>query len=48
MGMKANNEFVKRMFAMTAKHNEDSLSFNEFLTVLREFVNGEYFSINLL
>ncbi|CCD71702.1 NAD(P)H oxidase (H2O2-forming) [Caenorhabditis elegans] len=40
MGMKANNEFVKRMFAMTAKHNEDSLSFNEFLTVLREFVNA--------
>ncbi|CAI2308307.1 unnamed protein product [Caenorhabditis sp. 36 PRJEB53466] len=40
MGMKADNVFVRRMFAMTAKHNEDSLSFNEFLNVLREFVNA--------
>lgn len=40
MGMKADNEFVRRMFAMTAKQHEDSLSFNEFLTVLRQFVNA--------
>ncbi|EGT51247.1 hypothetical protein CAEBREN_24129 [Caenorhabditis brenneri] len=40
MGMKSDNDFVKKMFAMTAKNDDDSLSFNEFLKVLKEFVNA--------
>ncbi|CAI5438989.1 unnamed protein product [Caenorhabditis angaria] len=40
MGMRENDVFVKRLFAMTAKQNDDSISFQEFFQSLKSFTKG--------
>ncbi|PAV57045.1 hypothetical protein WR25_26113 [Diploscapter pachys] len=40
MGMREDDLFVQRMFAVTAHQNSDCLSFAEFLEVLKKFSNG--------
>ncbi|CAJ0942291.1 unnamed protein product, partial [Mesorhabditis belari] len=40
IGMRENDLFVQRMFAVTAKKNSDTITFREFLDVIRKFQTG--------
>ena len=42
MGMREEDLFVKRMFALCHKQEGDELSFTEFLDILKTFVQGMY------
>ncbi|CAJ0580698.1 unnamed protein product, partial [Mesorhabditis spiculigera] len=41
IGMRENDLFVQRMFAVTAKKHQDTITFKEFLDVIRKFQAGD-------
>lgn len=43
MGMREDDLFVKRMFAVCKKREGEELSFADFLDFIKKFTNGSYF-----